>query len=122
MEEQGIFFDALKEEVGKDFDPFDLICHLAFEAKPLTRKERANNVKKRNYFTKYGEKAQIILNSLLDKYAEDGLLTIESTEVLKLDPLNKLGTPMELIKAFGGKPQYLSAIKELETELYNSIA
>lgn len=122
LEEQGIFFDALKEEVGKDFDPFDLICHLAFEAKPLTRKERANNVKKRNYFTKYGEKAQMILNSLLDKYAEDGLLTIESTEVLKLDPLNKLGTPMELIKAFGGKPQYLSALKELETELYNSIA
>lgn len=122
LEEQGIFFDALKEEVGKDFDPFDLICHLAFEAKPLTRKERANNVKKRNYFTKYGEKAQTILNSLLDKYAEDGLLTIESTEVLKLDPLNKLGTPIELIKAFGGKQQYLSAIKELETELYNSIA
>ncbi|TPN83436.1 EcoAI/FtnUII family type I restriction enzme subunit R [Aquimarina algicola] len=122
LEEQGIFFDALKEEVGKDFDPFDLICHLAFEAKPLTRKERANNVKKRNYFTKYGEKAQTILNSLLDKYAEDGLLTIESTEVLKLDPLNKLGTPMELIQAFGGKQQYLSALKELETELYNSIA
>jgi type I restriction enzyme R subunit len=122
LEEQGIFFDALKEEVGKDFDPFDLICHLAFEAKPLTRKERANNVKKRNYFTKYGEKAQTIINSLLDKYAEDGLLTIESTEVLKLDPLNKLGTPIELIKAFGGKQQYLSAIKELETELYNSIA
>jgi type I restriction enzyme R subunit len=122
LEEQGIFFDALKEEVGKDFDPFDLICHLAFEAKPLTRKERANNVKKRNYFTKYGEKAQTILNSLLDKYAEDGLLTIESTEVLKLDPLNKLGTPMELIEAFGGKQEYLSALKELETELYNSIA
>lgn len=122
LEEQGIFFDALKEEVGKDFDPFDLICHLAFEAKPLTRKERANNVKKRNYFAKYGEKAQTILNSLLDKYAEDGLLTIESTEVLKLDPLNKLGTPIELIKAFGGKQQYLSALKELETELYNSIA
>ncbi|MEM7487142.1 MAG: DEAD/DEAH box helicase family protein [Bacteroidota bacterium] len=122
LEEQGIFFDLLKEEVGKDFDPFDLICHLAFEAKPLTRKERANNVKKRNYFTKYGQKAQAVLNSLLDKYAEDGLLTIETTEVLKLDPLNKLGTPMELIKAFGGKKQYLSALKELESELYNSIA
>jgi type I restriction enzyme R subunit len=122
LEEQGVFFDALKEEVGKDFDPFDLICHLAFDAKPLTRKERASNVKKRNYFTKYGEKAQTILNSLLDKYAEDGLLTIESTEVLKLDPLNKLGTPIELIKAFGGKQQYLTAIKELETQLYNSIA
>ena len=122
LEEQGIFFELLKEEVGKDFDPFDLICHLAFEAKPLTRKERANNVKKRNYFTKYGQKAQTVLNSLLDKYAEDGLLTIETTEVLKLDPLNKLGTPMELIKAFGGKKQYLSALKELESELYNSIA
>ncbi|MEI5984898.1 DEAD/DEAH box helicase family protein [Sphingobacterium sp. PU5-4] len=122
LEEQGIFFDALKEEVGKDFDPFDLICHLAFEAKPLTRKERANNVKKRNYFTKYGEKAQEVLNSLLDKYAKDGLLTIESTEVLKLDPLNKLGTPIELINAFGGKSRYLLALKELETELYNSIA
>jgi len=122
LEEQGVFFDALKEEVGKDFDPFDLICHIVFEAKPLTRIERANNVKKRNYFTKYGKKAQTILNSLLDKYAEDGLKTIESTEVLKLDPLNKLGTPIELIKAFGGKQQYLSALKELETELYNSIA
>lgn len=122
LEEQGIFFDALKEEVGKEFDPFDLICHVAFEAKPLTRKERANNVKKRNYFTKYGDKAQAVLNSLLDKYAEDGLLTIESTEVLKLDPLNKLGTAMELIKSFGGRPEYLKALKELEKELYNTPA
>lgn len=119
MEEQGVFFEALKEEVGKDFDPFDLICHVAFEAKPLTRKERANNVKKRNYFTKYGDKAQQVINSLLDKYSEDGLLTIESTEVLKLDPLNKLGTAMELVNAFGGKSQYLNALKELESELYN---
>ncbi|WCO03472.1 EcoAI/FtnUII family type I restriction enzme subunit R [Psychroserpens ponticola] len=122
LEEQGIFFEALKDEVGKEFDAFDLICHVAFEAKPLTRKERANNVKKRNYFTKYGDKAQTVLNSLLDKYAEDGLLTIESTEVLKLDPLNKLGTPIELIKAFGSKKVYLQALKELETQLYNTTA
>jgi type I restriction enzyme, R subunit len=122
LEEQGIFFDALKDEVGKEFDPFDLICHIAFEAKPLTRKERANNVKKRNYFTKYGDKAQAVLNSLLDKYAEDGLLTIESTEVLKLDPLNKLGTPIELIKAFGSKQVYIQAIKELESQLYKTTA
>lgn len=120
LEEQGIFFDALKDEVGAAFDPFDLICHIAFEAKPLTRKERANNVKKRNYFTKYGDKAQAVLNSLLDKYAEDGLLTIESTEVLKLDPLNKLGTAVELINSFGGRTQYLNALKELENELYNT--
>ena len=118
LEEQGIFFEALQDEVGKDFDPFDLICHVAYESKPLTRKERANSVKKRNYFTKYGEQAQAVLNSLLDKYAQDGLITIESTEVLKLDPLNKLGTPLELVKAFGGKLEYLKAIKELENELY----
>jgi type I restriction enzyme R subunit len=120
LEEQGVFFEALKEEVGKDFDPFDLICHIAFESKPLTRKERADNVKKRNYFTKYGKKAQAVINSLLDKYTDDGLLTIESTEVLKLDPLNKLGTPIELVKAFGGKPQYTAALKELENELYKT--
>ena len=120
LEEQGVFFEALKDEVGKDFDPFDLICHIAFESKPLTRKERADNVKKRNYFTKYGEKAQAVINSLLDKYTDDGLLTIESTEVLKLDPLNKLGTPIELVKAFGGKPQYTAALKELENELYKT--
>lgn len=120
LEEQGVFFDALKEEVGKDFDPFDLICHVAFEAKPLTRKERAENVKKRNYFAKYGEKAQAVIQSLLDKYSDDGLVTIESTEVLKLDPLNKLGTPVELIKAFGTKANYLEALKELEQELYKT--
>ena len=118
LENQGIFFDALQEEVGKDFDPFDLICHIAYDAKPLTRKERANRVKKRNYFEKYGEKAQLVLQKLLEKYADDGLLTIESTEVLKLDPLNKLGTPLELIKAFGSKQKYLEAVKELEKKLY----
>ena len=118
LEQQGIFFEALKEEIGKDFDPFDLICHVAYEAKPLTRKERANNVKKRNYFTKYGEKAQSVIQSLLDKYADDDLLTIESLDVLKLDPLNKLGSPLEIINAFGGKENYIQALKELENELY----
>ncbi|MCB0605069.1 MAG: DEAD/DEAH box helicase family protein [Saprospiraceae bacterium] len=120
LEDQGIFFEPLKEEVGKDFDPFDLICHVAFEAKPLTRKERAENVKKRNYFTKYGDKAQAVLNALLDKYSDDGLVTIESTEVLKLDPLNKLGTPLEIIKAFGSKAEYMKALIELENELYKT--
>ncbi len=118
LEEHGIFLEVLKDEVGKNFDPFDLICYIAYDAKPLTRKERANQVKKRNYFAKYGEKARKVLESLLDKYADDGLLTIESTEVLKLDPLNKLGTPIELIKAFGSKQKYLEALKELEKELY----
>lgn len=122
LEEQGVFFDILREEVGKDYDPFDLICHVAFDAKPLTRKERANNVKKRNYFSKYGEKAQEVLKTLLDKYADDGLLTIESLDVLKLSPLNKLGSPIEIIKAFGSKEKYLDALKELENELYKKVA
>lgn len=118
LEEKGIFFDALNDEVGKQFDPFDLICHIAFEMPALSRKDRADSVKKRNYFAKYSEKAQIILSNLLDKYADDGLITIESTEVLKLKPINELGTPVELIKAFGGKSQYEMAIRELEQELY----
>lgn len=118
LEDQGVFFEALKDEVGKDFDPFDLICHVAYDAKPLTRKERADNVKKRNYFTKYGDKAQLVIQSLLNKYKDDGLLTIENTEVLKLDPLNKLGTPVEIIESFGGKPEYDKALKELEQQLY----
>ncbi|MFC4477328.1 EcoAI/FtnUII family type I restriction enzme subunit R [Flavobacterium chungangensis] len=118
LEEKGIFFEALKEEVGLEFDPFDLVCHVAFDMPALSRKDRANNVKKRNYFTRYSEKAQTILSNLLDKYADDGVLTIESLEVLKLKPINELGTPVELIKAFGGKPQYELAIKELEEELY----
>ncbi|SDL72454.1 type I restriction enzyme, R subunit [Salinimicrobium catena] len=118
LEEEGVFFEHLKEEVGKDYDPFDLICHVAFEAKPLTRKERAENVTKRNYFTKYGDQAQEVLQKLLEKYADDGLRTIESKEVLRLDPLNKLGTPREIINAFGGVKQYEEAIIQLEQELY----
>ena len=118
LEDKGIFFEALKEVVGKQFDPFDLICHIAFEMPALSRKDRADNVKKRNYFTNYSVKAQEVLSNLLDKYADDGLLTIESMEVLKLKPINELGTPVELIKAFGGKLQYELAIRELEQELY----
>jgi len=121
LEQQGIFFDALRSEIGKEYDPFDLVCHVAFDATPLTRKERADNVKKRNYFTKYGDKAQMVINSLLDKYADDGLLTIESTEVLKLNPLNKIGTPIELIKAFGGKNQYIEALNEIKQSLYEAV-
>ncbi|KTD66729.1 Type-1 restriction enzyme R protein [Legionella steelei] len=122
LEERGIFFDVLKEEVGKDFDPFDLICHVAFEQPPLTRKERVENVKKRHYFAKYGDQAQEVINSLLKKYSDDGLTTIESMGVLKLDPLNKHGSPLEIIKIFGGKENYLKALAELERELYKDEA
>lgn len=120
LEQQGIFFEALKEEIGKDFDPFDLICHVAFEAKPLTRIERANNVKKRNYFTKYSEKAQAVLNSLLDKYADSDILNIENLDVISQSPINTHGRPLEIFKFFGGKENYLLALKELENELYKA--
>ncbi|GBU27745.1 type I site-specific restriction-modification system HsdR family restriction subunit [Treponema sp. R8-4-B8] len=120
LEQQGVFFDALKEEIGKDFDPFDLICHAAFDAKPLTRKERTNNVIKRNYFSKYGEKAQAVIKSLLDKYADSDILSIESLEVLDQSPLNKHGRPLEIINIFGGKESYLKVLSEIETELYKA--
>jgi type I restriction enzyme R subunit len=118
LEQQGIFFDALKEEIGKEFDPFDLICHVAYDAKPLTRKERANNVKKRNYFSKYGEQAQAVIQSLLDKYADSDIFSLESMEVLKQSPVNKHGAPLEILKIFGGKDNYLDVVKELKIELY----
>jgi len=122
LAEQGVFFEALAEDVGKDLDPFDLICHIVWGQAPLTRKERANNVKKRNSFVKYGEKAQAVLNALLDKYADVGVVQIEETQILTLQPLCDLGTPVELVKAFGGKENYEKAIKDLEDELYSSVS
>jgi len=120
LEEKGIIIENLQETVGRDYDAFDLICHTAFDKPPLTRKERANNVKKRNYFTKYGEKAGKVLESLLDKYADEGLKNLESMEILKINPINKLGTPVEIIKYFGGKQEYIKAIKELENQIYET--
>ena len=119
LEERGITMANLAEEVGKDYGDFDLICHIAYDMPPLTRKERANNVKKRNYFTKYGDAARAVLESLLEKYADEGITTIESPRVLKLRPFDRMGTPIEIINnAFGGKTQYEKAIRDLENELY----
>jgi len=116
--EQGVLIYELQEEVGKDFDPFDLICHLAFDQPALTRRERANNVKKKNYFTKYGDNARAVLDALLDKYAEEGIENIESMEILKIKPFDRFGSPIEIIKSFGGKEQYIEAVKELEKQIY----
>lgn len=118
LEEKGILWEELKEEVKKDLDPFDLILHVAYDMPPLTRKERANNVKKRNYFAKYGEGARQVLEALLDKYANEGLENLESMEVLKIPEFRKFGSPLEIVKKFGGKKKYLEAIKELEKEIY----
>ncbi len=120
LESHGVIFEALKEEVGFDYDPFDLICHVAYDQKPLTRRERAEQVKKRNYFTKYGELVRQVIGALLDKYADDGLLDLENPAIITLDPIKRLGTAPEIIKAFGGKSGYRDAIHELTDELYQS--
>lgn len=119
FEEEGIFLEDLLEEVGKDMDVFDLVCHVAFDMPVLTRKERANNVKKRNYFGKYNEKARIVLEKLLDKYSNEGIENIEDIKVLKLPDFKEVGTQLEIVKkVFGGKKEYEKAVKELVKELY----
>lgn len=122
LEAQGIILENLKDDVKKDLDIFDLICHIAWDVPALTRKERAENVKKRNYFTKYGAQAREVLNVLLEKYGNKGIENIEEPSVLKVAPFTKLGTPAEIISFFGGKEDYLKAIKELENELYKAVA
>jgi type I restriction enzyme, R subunit len=118
----GVFLDELAEQVGRDIDAFDLICHVAFDQPPLTRRERAANVRKRDVFGKYGEKTRAVLEALLDKYADSGLKSVESLEILKVDPLIHFGTPVEIIHLFGGKQNYLAAIQELEVQLYTEAA
>ncbi|MBW6484747.1 MAG: DEAD/DEAH box helicase family protein [Syntrophobacterales bacterium] len=115
---QGVFLDELAEQVGRDYDAFDLVCHVAFDQPPLTRRERAERVQKRHVFARYGEQARAVLQELLQKYADSGIRSVESLDILKVDPLTTFGTPVEIINLFGGKENYLAAIQELETELY----
>jgi len=119
---QGVMWEALAEEVekkqGKLLDPFDLICHIAFDQPVLSRRERAEQVKKRNYFARYSGAARQVLEALLDKYADTGVEHIEDIKILQLDPFNQIGAPIELVKAFGGKAGYSKAVHELEDELY----
>ncbi len=121
LEEQGVLFSELEKEIGKDLDPFDLVCHIAYDQKPLTRKERANNVKKRNYFGKYGDKARKVIDVLLDKYASSGIENIEDLNVLKVKPLSDMGSQLEIVNIFGGKSGYLKVIAELEKQLYGEL-
>ncbi len=119
LEDQGVLLDALAQEVGKDLDPFDLLLHVAWNMPLLTRRERANRVKKRNVFTQYGPVARKVIEALIDKYADQGVQTIESMDVLSVPPLTDLGTPVELVRSFGGRDQYLNALHLIETELYS---
>ncbi|EGT3844906.1 DEAD/DEAH box helicase family protein [Clostridioides difficile] len=117
--EHGALLDALREEIGNpDIDDFDLICHVAYDKKPLTRSERANNVKKRGYLYKYSDTAQKVLESLLEKYSSDKSIDLKDTKVLELKPFDEFGNPLKIVKAFGGKKKYIEAIKELEKEIY----
>ncbi len=120
LEEHGVFFEELAKDVGKDLSAFDLVCHVAFDQPPLTRKERANNVRKRNYFTKYGDAARAVLEALLDKFANEDVDDIENIGVLKVQPLTTLGTPIEIIQRFGTKDDYLKAVLDLEDELFTA--
>ena len=120
--EKGVILEALEGSIGREMDPFDLICHIAFDQPPLTRKERADGVKKRNVFSMYEEKAREVLGVLLDKYADQGLETIEKIDVLRLDPFTQIGTPIEIVKSFGGRDKYLEAVQKLETALYATSA
>jgi len=119
LADAGVIWDALAEDVGRDFDPFDLICHVVFDQPALTRRERAEQVKKRNYFVKYSAAAQVVLNALLDKYADVGVVELENIQVFKAPPFLQMGAPMEIVKtAFGSKRDYEQALTELEAVLY----
>ena len=122
LEAEGLPLDPIAEELGKDLDPFDLICHVAFDKKPLTRRERAENVKKRDVFTKYGPQARAVLDALLAKYADEGVLNLDDANVLRIAPFSSLGTPVQLIKAFGDRRGFEHAVHELQSALYQEIA
>ncbi|EEY79085.1 helicase C-terminal domain protein [Acinetobacter calcoaceticus RUH2202] len=119
FKKQGVIFEALEDEVGKDFDPFDMICHIAFDQPALTKKERANNVRKRNYFTKYNDQARQVLDALLDKYADQGIEPIEDVKILQIPPFNQMGSIIEIIQSFGSVEAYTNALKELGDHLYD---
>ncbi|MFW8589706.1 EcoAI/FtnUII family type I restriction enzme subunit R [Glaciecola sp. 2405UD65-10] len=121
LADEGIIWDALEQEVGKDLDPFDMICHVVFDQPPMTRKERANEVKKNNYFTQYSEQAQSVLNQLLTKYADAGVSEVENLQTIKVHPFTEIGSFSEILKkGFGGRKQYDQAITELEHAIYSA--
>jgi type I restriction enzyme, R subunit len=123
LEQRGVVLANLAEEVGKEIGDFDLLVHVAYGAPPLSRRERAEKVKKRNYFGKYGDTARAVLEALLDKYADEGVEAIEDAKVLRLKPFSTIGTPLEIIKgAFGGKDAYEAALRDLEDQIYGQAA
>lgn len=122
LEAEGLALDAVADELGKNLDPFDLICHVAFDKKPLTRRERAENAKKRDVFTKYGPQARAVLDALLEKYRDEGVLNLDDANVLKVTPFTAMGSVVQLINAFGGKEGFEKAVHEMQDALYQETA
>jgi type I restriction enzyme R subunit len=118
LENEGLSLDPLAEEVGKDLDPFDLICHVAFDQPALTRRDRADNVRKRDVFTKYGPQARAVLEALLQKYQDQGVIDLSDPRILQIPPLDMMGTPLQLIKQFGTRADFMFAVQELQSALY----
>jgi type I restriction enzyme, R subunit len=114
----GLKLDHLSAEVGRDFDPFDLILHVAYDQRPLTRKERAEKIRKRNYFAKYGPSARAVLETLLAKYQDDGVIDLGEPNILKISPLSEMGTPLQLVKQFGSPAKFETAVHELQSAIY----
>ncbi|WP_397572505.1 EcoAI/FtnUII family type I restriction enzme subunit R [Silanimonas sp.] len=120
---EGLLLEPLMDEVGKDLDPFDLICHIAFDRPPLTRRERANGVKKRDFFTRYGPQARAVLEALLNKYQDEGVVgDLDNVRVLQIPPFSEMGTALQLLKPFGGKAGFEEAVHALQTEIYKDSA
>jgi type I restriction enzyme, R subunit len=120
LEAEGLAIAAIADELGKNLDPFDLICHVAFDKRPLTRRERAD--KKRDVFTKYGPQARAVLDALLEKYRDEGALNLDDAKVLKVTPFTAMGSVVQLIKAFGGKDGFERAVHEMQDALYQETA
>ena len=122
LAEEGLPLEVLSDLAGKNLDPFDLICHVAFDQPPLTRQERADHVRKRDVFTRYGPQARAVLEALLTKYEDEGLVNLDDVQVLKIAPFDRMGTALQLVKAFGGRPGYERAVHDLQSELYGKSA
>ena len=118
LEQHGVILENLAAEVGNDFDPFDLILHIAYDQRPLTRRERAERVRKKNYFAKYGDTARAVLQSLLDKYQDEGVFDLDDPNVLRIAPFAQIGTPIQLVKQFGSRVAFQAAVRELQAALY----
>ena len=122
LEAEGLPLEPLLEEIGKDLDPFDLICHIAFDQPPLTRRERAESVRKRDIFTRYRPQARAVLDALLTKYRDDGVLNLEDPKVLQIPPFSQMGTPLQLIRHFGGRPEFEQAVHQMQDAIYEEVA